>query len=233
MKVVAYCCTANWYEHLKVAVNSLLINNPGIDKVVCFIEDDELPWHYDKVEAINLNKLERYIREGSPNYNSLFTYMTLMRLCFSKWLPYDKVLQLDVDTLVVDNIEDLWDLDMTDMAIAAVPDVINPLPDTCETYINAGVMLVNLEYLRKTEIDEAMINEINTVKHLWPDQDVVNVFCQGHTLLLGYEFNDLIPKRRTFKPKILHYAGLKEWWKPDAYDSHYWLKWKNITDESL
>lgn len=23
MKVVAYCCTANWYEHLKVAVNSL------------------------------------------------------------------------------------------------------------------------------------------------------------------------------------------------------------------
>lgn len=223
MKIVAYCCTANWYEHLKVSVHSLLSHNPGIDKVICFIEDDELPWKYDKVEAVNLNKLERFITDGSPNYKTIFTYMTLMRLCFSKWLPYDKVLQLDVDTLVVGNIEDLWDIDMTDMAIAAVPDVINPFPEKCASYVNAGVMLCNLKLWRETGLDDKMLKEINSVKHLWPNQDVINIFCEGKKHLLDCIYNDIITKRRRFSPKILHYAGLKEWWKPGGYGAEFWI----------
>ena len=49
---------------------------------------------------------QRFFPKDGANSKTNFTYMSLLRVCYTKMLPdIDKVLQLDVDTVVVDNID--------------------------------------------------------------------------------------------------------------------------------
>lgn len=224
MKVVAYACTRNLYDAAWVSINSLLRNNKGIDKVLLIIEDDAFTHLLNKkVEVYNYHKLPEVLNPHSPNMRSVFTYMSLVRLCLPKWFPqYHKILWLDCDTLIVGNIESLWDIDMTDYAIAAVEDVMNPIADKVDTYINTGVCLYNFKYLREHGLADLMLNEINTVKHKWADQDVTNLYSQGHIYLLDYKYNEYTGRSRTFDPLIWHWAGVHEWWKDDKPKAGIW-----------
>jgi lipopolysaccharide biosynthesis glycosyltransferase len=47
--------------------------------------------------------------------------MVLIRAAYSKIFPeLDRILSIDMDTVVNENISDLWDLDLTDYYLAAV-----------------------------------------------------------------------------------------------------------------
>ena len=103
--VCCFCCTRNWYIHLYTIIYALLKHNK-VDKIYLFIEDDEISYLKDKkILFINVNNLHEYITSNSPNYNTKYTKLSYLRCYFSKILKEDKILYLDVDTLVVDNIQ--------------------------------------------------------------------------------------------------------------------------------
>lgn len=239
MKVV-YGATRNLYRPLRTAFGSLLIQHPKA-KVICIIEDDELPYEVPKnVSLINAEKVEKlpvWLKESGPNYNSVFTYMSMLRLCLSKLLPEeDEILWLDVDTLIVDDISQLLNFDMggrDGWTMAAVPDIMNPLKGEVRDYCNTGVVALNLQALRCYGIDDAMLKEINTVKRLWPDQDVINLYCNERKLVLPVEYNDFASHSRCFEPKIVHWAGIKTWWNGNVPQGRLWERYENIIGESL
>lgn len=225
MKAVGYCATRNLYPRLATAINSLLTNNPNIDKVYCVLEDSELQTLKDeRIEIVNINLIRTPFWKHSPNYDTTFTYMSLTRLLFAKMFPtLDRILYLDVDTIVNANIEGLFEIDMVGQAVAGVKDKGIQEQD----YINAGVMLMNLDYIRAFELDDQMITLLNSKhRYLYPDQDVMNLVCKGKKHILPEEYNIFSVMEFKNEPKIVHFAGFKNWWDSSVPHSEYYKRYK-------
>lgn len=204
MKAACYCGTRNVYEDMMTAMNSLL-KNSDVDRVYLLIEDDTFPYRLpNKVETINVSG-QQYFRPEGINFRSRWTWMVLMRCALHRVLPeLDKVLSLDIDTIVDADISELWDIDLDDYYLAAVKELHKSV---AEPYINAGVMMLNLEKLRDGTGDK-MIDALNSRPYGFCDQDVINEHCKGHIYLLPSDYNVNCFTAQTDNKKIYHFAGI-------------------------
>lgn len=231
MKIV-FCCTRNWYIHLYTIIYALLKHNK-VDKIYLFIEDDEISYlKNNKIEFINVNKLPEYVKEYSPNYNTKYTKMSYLRCYFSKILNEDKILYLDVDTLVVDNIQELWKLDLEDNVFAGVhePGEWNKYLMTYgldDVYINSGVLLMDLKKIREEKLDDSMIYLLNYTKFAYPDQDVINLVCRNRIHQLSNIYNSSETTGIVDNAKILHYIRGNKGWIKSSPKSDVWYKYFN------
>jgi lipopolysaccharide biosynthesis glycosyltransferase len=97
-----------------------------------------------------------------------------------------RVLYLDADVLVLDSVAPLWEMDMTSAPVAAVTNVLRPesidrpspldIPSS-QSYFNAGVMLMNLDLMRREETSRAVLDygRAHADELVWRDQDAFNV----------------------------------------------------------
>ena len=230
--IVAICCTRNWYIYLLTELYALFKNNT-VEKVYLFIEDDEINYLKDsRIEFINVNKIPKYIKETSPNYNTKYSKMSYIRCYFSKILNDDKVLYIDADAIVVDNIKKLWDIDLKDNALAGVKEAgewskhlgIDGMDDK---YINSGVLLMNLDLIRKEKLDDAMINLLNNNFYYYPDQDVINITCKDKIKYISNIYNSTETTGIVEKAKIIHYIRENKGWIKTSPRSDIWYKYHN------
>lgn len=206
-KVVAYAGTRNLYGVMKTALASLLANNQ-VDRVYMLIEDESLPYDVPaNVMVINVSD-QPYFKEDGPNYKCRWSYMSMMRIALAQMLPHeDKLLWLDSDTIVDGDISELFALDMTGYYFAGCREF-----DKCNesfSYINTGVLMMNLAKIREDRIDTRMINVLNTQKLVYPDQDVINMLAQWHILFIDSKYNVCPFTDETQETVIMHYAARK------------------------
>ena len=209
MKVAAYSGTRNLYPYMITSAKSLMLNS-DVDKIYFLIEDNEiggvsLP---EKIECINVSG-QTFFRKDGANMRSKFTYMALMRATYAKLFPQlDRILSLDVDTIVDGDVSDLWELPIDDCYYAASRE-----PNRCHDgflYTNIGVALYNLEKLRDGTVDR-VINALNEKPYKFMEQDAFAEHCQGHIYDMPSEYNATAFTEPTDNPKIIHYAGIKNW----------------------
>ena len=226
MKVAAYCGTRNLYPHMEVAVKSLLCNS-DVDKVYILAEDDKLPYKLpEEVEVLNVSNQEYFLPE-SPNMTSKFSYMALMRAALPLVFPeHDKILSLDVDTIVKKDISMLWDIPLDGYYFAACHEKHRSYDDYL--YCNHGVVLFNLYALRYAGKAEEVINVLNRCRFRWVDQDVLNYLCQGRIKDLSSEYNVNDWTERPNVVRILHYAGIKEWFNQPVYLEYKNMPWDEV-----
>lgn len=225
MKAAAYMGTRNLYKQMMVAAKSLIFNS-DVDKVYLLIEDDEFPYELpDIVETRNVSN-QPYFDPQGPNYKSQYTYMVMMKCALFKEFPdLDRILSLDVDTIVDKDISDLWNTRMDDFYFAAVKE---PAQSTERfVYTNFGVVLFNLEKLRDGKGDE-MIHILNTQHHRWVEQDTSNLLCQCYICELAPEYNVNPWTNMSVTPKIKHFAGRNDWDNTELYKKHDLLTWDEI-----
>lgn len=122
------------------------------------------------------------------------------RLALPELLPAtERVLYLDCDTLVVDDIAPLWKLDMDSCAIAAVSNVFpqdlleRPAQlglDQCG-YFNSGVLLMDLDAWRATGCGPAIaaLAREHPERLIFPDQDALNMVLGAGRLPLHPRWN--------------------------------------------
>lgn len=211
MKAAVYTGTRNLYEAMVLAATSLL-ENSDVDKIYLLTEDNEFPHKLPKkVENINVSG-QTYFMEGGANWNSQFTYMAMMRAALAKIFPdLDRILSLDVDTIVVDDVSDIWDIDLTDYYFAASRE-----PHRCHDgflYTNIGVALYNLDKLRRDGKADEVIDLLNRKKYTFLEQDCFCETCQGHIYDLPGEYNATRFTVFEEPKKIIHYAGIRDWQK--------------------
>lgn len=236
-KVVIYAATRNLFPQMRVATRSLLQNNKNIDKVI-WITDSEpnnLPDIPDKVEVRQISDADFVgrINKDCPNWNTQWTYMTLIRLMFCEMFPdLDRVLYLDVDIIVDQCIEELWDDKMQGIYIAGC--VESGKSTDKLTYLNAGVLMMNLAEMRKDNIDPKMWEVINTRKLKYPDQDVLNLICGNKKRILSPTYNSNSFTKLVENCKIFHYAAIRNWWMPYAMMwEDYWKKYDDHPSKVL
>ncbi|MDR0715468.1 MAG: glycosyltransferase family 8 protein [Puniceicoccales bacterium] len=130
------------------------------------------------------------------------------RLMAPDLLPnFDKCLYMDVDVIVYHDLADLYNnTDLGDCYIAGIKDA-TPLSDErsiryvasvlnidTDQYVNSGVLLMNLDLMRKDELSKKLIAVAKhgidgTKPFLFPDQDALNKVCCGRIKFLDIKYN--------------------------------------------
>lgn len=216
MKYVVYAGTPNLYEQMVWAAKSLVAHTE-VDGIYFLIEDDDFPYELpDFVHCINVKEYEdSTFPPHSANCKTHFTKMALVRVCYCELMPdIDKVLQLDVDTIVLDDISELWDIDLTDKWFAAAHEAYSGYdPYHSGHYHNVGVCMFNLEQMRRDNAQEQLVNWINTVKANCVEQDALNYVgaMRGKAADIPMRFNENRAVGYTDDPAIQHYLGYMDW----------------------
>ena len=210
MRHAVYSGTRNLYCGMETAAKSLIANS-SVDTVHFLIEDDEFPNELPSIiHCMNVSKQGFFPRNG-PNMTTQFTYMAMLRVCYTKLFPdVDKVLQLDVDTVCVDDIDAIWDTRMGDTWVAMAEEKLGTYKPYGPLYYNAGVAYFDLEKMRDIGADEKLITFLNTTKVPYVDQDAV---CRlaGRITPLDVRYNECFVTGYTETPAIVHFAGFKDW----------------------
>lgn len=171
-----------------------------------------------------------------PGPNEPEAYITMAayyRLFLPHLLPQDieRLLYLDIDTLVVGSLLSMYETPMGDKAVGAVMEIEVPLRDeigitSLEAYFNSGVLLMALTQWRAQHITEKALEVIRNTPAVtlrYHDQDALNVVFQGtwyrlnsrYNLMKAYIPHDLAKRdyHRFLADKvIIHYNGRNKPW---------------------
>ena len=127
----------------------------------------------NSVTKLDVTRLYEQEFGGCANESAYCTPYTLLRL-LADLVPDmpDKLLYLDIDIMIGNDIKELWDIDVTDYEYAAVKEkygcwLIRP------DYINAGMLLLNMKKIRETGLLKKARHLITTKKMLFADQDAI------------------------------------------------------------
>ena len=152
------------------------------------------------------------------HYKDLFlsnhlTIETYFRLFIPEVLDgYDKVMYLDCDMIVQEDIKKLFEHELGDYAVAGVRDINlvlqysanHPLYSgkKCKDYVDevlrkedpydyfsAGVLLINMEKWRKANSERRLIEYALDQQYAFHDQDILNIIFQKQALLLPEKWN--------------------------------------------
>lgn len=234
MKAAVYSGTRNLYSSMVTAAKSL-VKNSSVDKIYFLIEDDEFPeWLPPQIETINVSG-QTYFPKNGINFQTHFTYMSLMRVCYTKLFPdLDRILQLDVDTIVVDNIDPLWDTNLDKAWFAAAIEDYSAYKPYGPRYYNIGVALFNLDKIRADRIDDRLIRFLNKTRAKYIDQDAWNRYGIGKDVALPTRYNESFVTGYTDSPAIIHFAGYKEWESnPKVCRREYLKRYREMTWEEV
>ena len=182
---------------------------------------------------VSLNWVERSASEFSdlPRWGriSLGTYH---KLTLGSWLPtsVSKVLWLDCDTLLLEDIAPLWHTEFAGNTALACQDSLVPCLGASfgvagwkeaglkadAPYFNAGVMLIDVERWRKAGVEKRSLDylcQFGPKVWFW-DQEALNAVLAGHWKWLDPAWNFPASMARASKemPKIVHFSGnIKPW----------------------
>src|SRR5574344_1489861 len=128
----------------------------------------------NKVTLLDLSEDYKKYLEHSANNLTKYTPYTLLRL-FMDVVPElpSKVLYIDADTLVKKDIGELYFIDINDVEFAGVRDFLGKF-FIYPNYINAGVLLFNLDKCKETGLFAKCRELVDTKKMSYPDQDALN-----------------------------------------------------------
>lgn len=165
----------------------------------------------------------------------IFTPGTMFRLLIPEVLDVDKVIYLDCDIVVNLDIKNLWDIPIDTHCLAAVEDEGAPaaFSGSClsrrrfrahimnidtSRYFNAGVLLMNLQKIKKMlSIFDKGIKFLDRYKLCTdlPDQDFLNAVFRDDTLLIDKKFNTpgySLREDSDVTDKIIHFlSAVKPW----------------------
>lgn len=244
---VIFATNNNFCQHAAVAIASLLDNNKDENIRIHLFEIQCSTDNITKIKEvaekwdtqITVYHITPEIFNGFPPTGS-YSIACYLRLLSPSLLPnLDKVLYLDCDLVVNDSIKELWNINISNYSMAALPDAIlsyNIVKDYLgydyykDGYINSGVLLINLKYWRENNIQERLVNYLNTHTVKLPDQDALNIILHGTIKFLHPKWNChvgyfafpplVIKEQKKYikelwnKAIIIHFTGpAKPWYK--------------------
>ena len=224
-RTAVYAGTRNIYGNMAAAAKSLL-KNTRMDRVFFLIEDDAFPEQLpDVIRCVNVSG-QTIFRPAGPNYARQWTYMALMKLALEQVLPAEekRVLWLDADTIVDDDLTPLLEMDLEGNLMAAVEE-----PGRSRhpfVYYNAGVLLMDLEEIRNSGKGREMTDLVNRRRLDYPDQDAINLLCQTRIRRVEPDWNACRWTMRVPAPAVRHFAADKDYGERPAFRQYKTAEWE-------
>lgn len=132
-------------------------------------------------KAILMDVTDTYLDYMKKNINrhTHYTPYIFIRILSDiiEGLP-NKILYLDTDIVCYKDIKEIYDIDMTNYEIAAALDYLGRKAID-EKYMNSGVLLMNIDKIKKTGCFEEARKLCLTKKMALPDQTAINKACKN------------------------------------------------------
>lgn len=217
---IVFSSDDHYAPHCGVAICSLLSNTNAPEIINIYVLDDGIS-EENKERISSLSSIRpsiiKFIPASSEQFQSIplhgsyfangkikknLSHATFSRILIPGiFLDIDKVIYLDCDIVVAGDILELWNLPIKEYSVLAVEEAMHPARSKTysdqifhslnKPYFNAGVMVMNLEKLKKLASLE-ICNEIierNFDRLLFADQDVLNIALEGTWKAISPKFN--------------------------------------------
>lgn len=231
----------NYIPYLDVAISSLIANASKAYRYrIVVLNTGLLQENVNKVKQkecdgvridfVDISKEVENIKSHLKNIYH-FSIVTYYRLFIASLFPeYDKIIYLDCDLIVLGDISELYHVALGDNILAAIPDQFVPITKEFKLYteevigvdpahyINAGVLVINLDQFRKHLIEDQFVDLITRYHFdvIDPDQAYLNYLCRDRILRLPNGWNKQpLPLPCEGKKNIVHYALYKKPWQFD------------------
>lgn len=244
---VCLACDDNYAQYAGVVIASILCNAKPQDNLSFYILDGGVS--EEKKEKINLLKNNKdclinfiEINEAdfedykAVNTHKYITLPTYYRLKLPQLLPdVSRVIYLDCDIVVNSSLAELFNTDMGNSSIAGVHDIDKKDVANNPTCVNAGVLVMDLDNMRKANIQEKFLEwtkgHINEIKK--GDQQIINETLRGEIVIVDDTWNvqsSNFTNRSSFilEPNIVHFVARKKPWHYASFSYHRNLYFKYL-----
>ncbi len=184
-------------------------------------------------KVIKFDATKEYIenlREGKNHKNGYTPYAAmrlLLDLIPNADIP-DKLIYLDIDTMCISDIKQLYDIDIEDYDVAAVRDHMAKWWKYYN-YCNSGVMLLNFKRIKENGLFDKCRKLVFKKKLLMPDQSAINRYAKKK--YIPRKFNeqrkihpDTVVKHfcegvKYYPPFWFHVFNIKQWQRDKIHKS--------------
>lgn len=169
------------------------------------------------------------------DYYSISTYY---RIFLANLFPtVKKALYLDSDIVIRKDVAELFNVDLGNNLLGAVPDAsVQIIPEfqqyvntvmsmPYQDYFNAGILVMDFKGLRTFKLEEKCIDLLSKVTFkVAQDQDILNFLTRGKVTFVDQRWNVMPLGERVENPFIVHYNLIFKPWrhKDIMYEEYFW-----------
>ena len=241
-----------YMNKVETTIKSLCVHH---DNLKFYVFNDDLPREWFQLmekrletlnsEIVNVQIDSSILKDYRLPFEGL-SYATFFRYFIPKYVSESRALYLDSDIIVRKPIDELWDLDLTDIPLAAVRD------DFYTHIFNAGFLLINNDIWRAENVtqdlfeltnqyhqtdfgDQGILNRL--FENRWKELDSSYNFMVGmDTIAYFQNKNDWYPHAELLEAsaKMIHYTGKKPWQQitinrlREEWWFYYGLEWSDV-----
>jgi len=239
---VVFACDENYAMPLATALRSILDANKKRWPLEFYVLSDRFSDEMRRIVHASLPKGSsaiRWIDVDTASFSEFGTLPYISTMTYARFLlpsvfpdNVSKILYLDADLLVIDDLGPLWDTDLEGAVLGAVLDGLDmclksgkpgleAVPNV-RAYFNAGVLLIDLGRWRQERVSEKALEYMRQhPQSPYYDQDALNAVCDGLWKRLDsrwnctnfYENMRILNMDRTQRPGILHFICSDKPWK--------------------
>ena len=251
---VCLACDDRYAKYAGVVIASVLSNANTDDVLSIYILDGGIS-NKNKEKLLELLKLRNFSINFITIDNGLFkdytkvkthSYISLpsyYRLKLASILPeVDKIIYLDCDVIVNTSLKELFNSDLKDNPIGGINDISKKKVKKNPSYVNAGVLLMDLNKIRTEHWEEVFLNwtleNFDTITT--GDQEILNETLKGKITIIDASWNvqsSNFTNRSSYTstPKIIHFTAKQKPWHFGSFSWHkkYYFKYLEKTPWAL
>jgi len=224
----------NYAQHLGISILSILKNKDKGYKIIFHILDGGISG-YNKVKInqildsyyeckINFVAFDKAIFRNFPESGHI-KIAAYYRIMAPELIASNRLLYLDCDTIIVQDLYSLYSADLQNYTLAAIADINEynfkkNFFRRIDRYFNSGVLLIDTNKWRQNNILKRSFfflndgNNLNKIKY--HDQDILNHLLENDWLELDAKYNYQIQeydnKKQLGDTQILHYISNHKPW---------------------
>jgi lipopolysaccharide biosynthesis glycosyltransferase len=260
---VAFVLNDKYVDYAKTTIASILLNadlNSDYNFYIVMDPTDPISAQ-SQAELKAMSKLRPYkiefrefpltIIPDEEVFNKITPKLFIFKALLENVFPdLDSLIVLDVDILVQRDLYTLQHQPNFNKFILAGALSAQRLGETnCNflyTYVNSGVLVYNLEMMRKTNNTQNILETFRDLGSLssqciaQPEQDALNILYSDQILHMSKRWNYIpaYPSNTKCMPFITHYAGVKPWadrykYSPPAHIKLYQYYWNFANSSSI
>ncbi len=222
MAIYSMIKNANKNYYYDIVILSSDFSNDSKKKIEFMLMD----YHNVKIRIFDITPLIR----GRNLYRGEFTHATkesyYRLLILEIFRNFEKVIYLDSDLIILDDISKVYNIPIGNCYLAAVHDpdfmgeykVTNPKLkeyidkelklDNPYNYFNAGVLVYNIKIMNKIFNENELIEFAEKNELFFMDQDVLNKKCENHAFYLDPKWNVMVDCGKFRVDKIISNAPI-------------------------
>lgn len=232
---ILYCGDRYVIDGLVISILSLLKNtNENLYVYVFTMDYEDVLKKYDPITKKDIDILDKLVKEKNKknfvklidltkiassnlpiaNLDTRFTPYCMLRLYADlvKGMP-SKILYLDNDIVALKDPVELYNMNNKDYELVGVLDRYGShlfkTKIIRKTYVNSGVLLMNLDLIKETGLFEKAREKCKKTKMLLPDQTALNI-CARKKLIIDKKYNE---QKKIYPETVFrHYTTTFKFW---------------------